>query len=134
MKKAENAAPISAVLGFPILAGLVLTLLLMLAGALAVYGGKVSGDLIPQASLAALGVGGFVAALLAARRAGRSRLLWGLAAGGILFLCLLLLSLVWIGEPVRLPRVLLVFGVTLVAACAGSITGASLKKSKRKKK
>lgn len=134
MKKAENAASASTVLGFPVFSGFVLTLLLMLAGTLAVYGGKLSSDLIPQASLTALGIGGFAAALLAARRAPRSKFLWALASGGILFLCLLLLSLVWIGEPMRLPRVLLVFGVTLAAACAGGMVGASLKKTRRKKK
>lgn len=134
MKKAENTAPVGAILAFPVLAGLALTILLMLGGALAVYHGKVSAGLIPQAALGALGIGVFAAALLAARRAGKSRLLWGLAAGGALFLCLLLLSLTWIGEPVRLTRILLVLGVTLVAACAGSIAGASLRKTKRKKK
>ncbi|MGE4548396.1 MAG: TIGR04086 family membrane protein [Intestinibacillus sp.] len=134
MKKAENAAPVSAILGFPVLSGFVLTLLLMLVGTLAVYGGKLSSDLIPQASLVALGAGGFATALLAARRAPRSKFLWALASGGVLFLCLLLLSLVWIGEPMRLQRVLLVFGVTLAAACIGGMAGASLKKKKRKKK
>ena len=134
MKKTDNTTSASKVLGFPILTGLVLTLVLMLVGAALVYGGKIDESFIPQIAIAILGLGGFLSALLAARRAPRSRLLWGLAAGGILFLCLLLLSLVWIGEPIRIARVVLVLAVTMVAGFAGGLASSNVKKRRRKRK
>lgn len=133
MKKAESTAPPGRILAAPVLCGLITALLLMVAGALAVNSGRMGMDAIPYAAFACIGAGAFLCALLAARRAGRSRFLWGLAAGGILFLCLLLLSLAWVGEPIALLRIAMNAAVVVCASCAGGALGASFRKKKRKK-
>lgn len=133
MKKTENTTSASGALGLSVLLGLVLTLLLMAAGALAVLSGKAEAARIPLLSLASLAAGSLAASFTAARKAPQSRLLWGLAAGGIMFACLALLSLAWFDEPVRWSRVAVNLGVALAASCAGGVAGASMKRKRRKK-
>ena len=131
MKKAETASSRPA-LGFPVLAGLGITLLLMAAGSLLVLGGKADPEQIPLLALICLAAGTACASFFAARRAVKSRLVWGLAAGLLLFVCLMALSLIWLGyttSPIRIAANLL---VSLIASCAGGMLGASLKKKKRK--
>lgn len=134
MKKAESTASAGQVLVSPVLIGLVLTLLFMTVGALAVNAGKLDAGFIPHAALASVGVGAFFCAFLAACRAGRSRFLWGLLGGAVLFALLLLASFLWVGEPIRLSRVLLCGGIALVLSCVGSLAGASCRRSKHRRK
>lgn len=132
MKKTENL-PAGQVLGFPVLFGLGVTLLLMAVGSLLVLSGKADTAQIPMLALGCLAVGCFGASFLAARRAVRSRLVWGAAAGMIDFACLLALSLAWLGEPIRLPRLAVNLAVSLAAAILGGMLGAGMKRKKRKK-
>lgn len=132
MKKTENL-PAGQVLGFPVLLGLGVTLLLMAAGSLLVLSGKADAAQIPALARGCLAVGCFGASFVAARRALRSRLIWGAAAGMIDFACLLVLGLVWLGEPVSLPRIAVNLAVSLAAAILGGMLGAGMKRKKRKK-
>lgn len=131
MKKTETA-PMGQVLGFPVLLGLGVTLLLMAAGSLLILSGKAESGQIPMLALGCLGLGCLCASFLAARRAVRSRLVWGVAAGAILFGCLAALSLAWLGEPVRLTRVLTNLAVSMAAAFLGGMLGAGMKRKKKK--
>lgn len=132
MKRTENT-PIGQILGPPVLVGLGATLILMAVGSLAVLGGKAEAGQIPVLTLLCLAAGNVGASALAARRALRSRLLWGLAAGMLLFACLVVLSLVWLGQPVSLPRVGVNFAVSAVSALCGGMLGASMKRKKHRK-
>lgn len=133
MKKAQSTASPGRVLAAPVLCGLVLALILMMAGAMAVNSGRLPGASIPVAALACVGAGAFLSALLAARAAPRGKLLWGLGSGGTLFLCLLVLSLVWVGEPVALLRIALNAAVVLLGSGVGGMLGASFRKKRHKK-
>ena len=84
-------------------------------------------------TLVCLAIGDLCAAMLAARRAARSRLLWGMAAGLVLFACLVVLSLVWLGQAISVPRVGINFAVTAVSSLCGGMLGASMKRKKHRK-
>lgn len=131
MKKTENL-PAGQILGFPVLVGLGVTLLLMAAGSLLILSGRADAAQIPMLAFGFLGLGCLCASFLAARRAIRSRLIWGAAAGMILFACLLILSFLWLGEPVEPMRVAADLGISLTAAILGGMLGASMKRKKRK--
>ena len=131
MKRTENL-PAGQVLGVPVLVGLGVTLLLMAAGSLLVLSGNADTAQIPILAFGCLGFGCLCASFLAARRALRSRLVWGIAAGLLLFACLLILSLLWLGEPVEPQRVAIDLGVSAAAAILGGMLGASMKRKKRK--
>lgn len=133
MKKTENTSPGQS-LGFPVLLGLGVALLLMAAGSLAVLSGKADPARIPVLALLCLALGSLCAAMTAARRAPKSRLVWGVAAGVALFVCLMALSLVWLGQPASLFRMGTNFAVSLAAACVGGALGAGMKQKKRRKK
>ncbi len=134
MKKAESTASAGQILALPVLIGLTVTLLFMMVGALAVNAGRLNAGLIPHAALAAVAVGAFFCAFLAACRAGRSRFLWGLLGGAVQFALLLLVSFLWVGESTRLGRILLCGGIALLLSCMGSLVGASCRHSKHRRK
>ena len=129
MKKNDD---IPQVLGLPLLCGLSGTLLLMAACSVLVLRGTIGTGQIPAFALGCLAAGSLCAAVLAARRALRQRLLWGLAAGLCLFVCLVMLSLLWLGQPVSLPRVGIAFAVCALSALTGGMLGAGMKRKKRK--
>lgn len=133
MKKTENA-PMGQALGIPVLFGLGVTLLLMAAGSLAVLSGKADAARVPMLALACMLAGHICAAFIAARRASKSRLFWGMAAGFALFCCMMVLSLMWVGHAVSLPRIAVNLAVSLIAACIGAMLGAGIKRKKRRKR
>lgn len=132
IKKNENTKSATAILGVPVLVGLALTLLMLSVGALLTHLGRMDINSVLQFTLVSLAFSGWLTGLQGALRASRSKFLWGLACGGILFACLLLVSILWIGEPIRLTRILLVGGVTLSAAALGSIIGKGKKQQRYK--
>lgn len=134
MKKAEQTASPGRVLVMPALCGLIVTLVLMLVGAWTVSSGRLNSSMIPLAAALCVAAGAFLSALLASRLAGRSRFLWGLAGGGVLFGLLLIISFLWVGQPVRLVRVAIVGAAVLALSCLGSILGASVRRKKHRKK
>ncbi len=133
MKKNENTVSGGYIIGVPIFMGCALLLLLLLMGTLLVQAEKLAVVHIPMWMLATLAICGFFEAFLAACRAVRSKFLWGILASSV-FLCgLVVLSVLWFGQPIDISRVLTVSGVTLVSALMGSLLGASRLKRKRKK-
>lgn len=129
MKKAETT-PVAQILAIPVLLGFGATLLLMAAGSFLVLSGKAENQQIPVLARGCLGIGCLCASFLAARRAAGRRLLWGIAAGGLLFACLALLSLLWIGEPISLLRILGNFAISVITTLSGGMLGAGMKRKK----
>jgi|MucameStandDraft_1065616.scaffolds.fasta_scaffold38866_2 putative membrane protein (TIGR04086 family) len=129
MKKAETV-PVAQILAIPVLLGFGATLLLMALGSLLVLSGKAENQQIPVLARGCLGIGCLSASFLAARRAAGRRLLWGIAAGGLLFVCLALLSLLWIGEPINLLRILGNFAISVITTLSGGMLGAGMKRKK----
>ena len=74
------------------------------------------------------------AAFLAARRASSWQPLWGLAAGGLLFILLAVLSFLWFGEPAQPTRLLINALLAIVCAAVGGALGARRRRRKRRKK
>ncbi len=132
MKKTEKASA-ATILAMPVLVGLGSTLLLMAVFALGVLRGGAQTSQIPLFTRGCLAVGHLLCALLAARRAVRSRLVWGFAAGMILFACLVILSLLWLGEPVSVPHVGINFAVCATFSLGGGILGAGMRRKKHRK-
>lgn len=134
MKKAESAVSPGRVLVTAVLSGLIITLLLMMVGAAAVNSGSMGDGSIPLVALCCIAAGALACAFLAARLAVRSRFLWGLAGGGLLFACLLLGSFAWLGSPISLPRVAVNAATVLVMSSLGGLAGASIRKKRHRKK
>ncbi len=122
------------VLGAAVLCGFVLTLLSMSMCALAVLMGKLPAEQIDLWADLCLAAGSLFAAFFAARHAHRFQPLWGLAAGGLLFGCLVLLSLAWFGEPVHVPRLLINAILALVCAAGGGALGAKRRRRRKHRK
>ncbi|MFR4979151.1 MAG: TIGR04086 family membrane protein [Butyricicoccus sp.] len=122
------------VLGAAVLCGFVLTLLSMSMCALAVLMGKLPAEQIDLWADLCLAAGSLFAAFFAARHAHRFQPLWGLAAGGLLFGCLVLLSLAWFGEPVHVPRLLINAILALACAAGGGALGAKRRRRRKHRK
>lgn len=133
MNKTETTVSAGYIIGVPILIASVLILVMLVVGATFVQAERLSVTAIPIWTLVTVGMGGFLAALIAACRALRAKLLWGLAAGVVLLMCLIVCSLLWVGQPIDTARVLTVSSADLCAALIGSFIGASRLKRKRKK-
>ena len=58
----------------------------------------------------------------------------GVAAGAVLFAGMMVLSLMWVGQPVSLFRIAVNLAVSLAAACVGGMLGAGMKQKKHRKK
>ena len=134
MKKNESAPPAAAVLGAAVLTGFVLTLLLMAVCALAVLLGALEADRIGVWADLCLAIGSLCAAFFAARRSASWQPLWGIAAGVLLFGCLVILSFAWFGQPVHLSRLLINAVLTIVSAAVGGALGARRRRRRRRKK
>lgn len=134
MKKNESAPPAAAVLGAAVLTGFVLTLLLMAVCALAVLLGALAADRIGVWADLCLAIGSLCAAFFAARRSASWQTLWGIAAGVLLFGCLVILSFAWFGQPVHLSRLLINAVLTIVSAAVGGALGARRRRRRRRKK
>ena len=120
MKKTENMPAAGAGRGAAVLTGLIVTLLAMAACAAAVLLGGLDETRVGLMTDACLGLGSFCAAFLAARRAPGSRLIWGLAAGVLLF-----------GAPGRPLRRLVNAALTILCAALGGALGAQRRKRRK---
>ena len=134
MKKTDSASSPAVVLGFPVLVGFLATFLLLLIFAAAVYWGKAEQDLIVPMALTAIAVGCLAASFIAARRTDSNRFLWALAAGCCLLICLLLLSLVWVGQPISPVRIAINAADALISSCVGGLMGAGLRKKRKRRR
>ncbi len=134
MKKMEQPVHTGRVLVITTLLGLVLTLVLMLGGAALVHTQRIASSTIAYAAIACVATGAFFSALLAAYLTAYYRFLWGIAGGCLPFACFMIISLIWVGQPVVLLRVGVISIMVLITSILGSLLGASIHKKKRRKK
>ena len=134
MKKNESTPPVAAVLGAAVLVGFVLTLLLMAVCALAILLGALAADRIGVWADLCLAIGSLCAAFLAAKRSASWQPLWGIAAGVLLFGCLVILSFAWFGEQVQLSRLLINAILTIASAAVGGVLGARRRRQHKKRR
>ncbi|MDO5142017.1 MAG: TIGR04086 family membrane protein [Eubacteriales bacterium] len=111
--------------------GLLMTLVLMLAGAVLLHRGSLPEGATPVYALGSLAVGCALAALIAAKRAAAGKLLWALGAGGVVFLILLAAGAGLLAQPVDLMRTASSLLCAMVASVLGGLAGAGLRPKKR---
>lgn len=131
MRKTNEARSPVGILLPAVAAGLAVTLLLMLLGAVLVQRGVIGENAIGLLALLFLVLGSAVAALLAAVRAPGGKLPWAVGAGALVFLALLLFGLIGLRQPVHLLRVAISLLCTLIASALGGFAGANMRRKKR---
>lgn len=133
MKKTEFTQGSAARLSVCILIGLATVFLLLAVCSFAVIVGVLAD--VPFSVLAAgcLVLGCLLAAFRAARISPSRRLLWALAAGGGVMLCLFLISFICFDDPINGSRAAMNVGCALAASLLGGILGAAGRRKKRKR-
>ena len=133
MKKTELMQGTAVRLSVCILIGLLTVLLLLAVCSFAVIIGILS-DVPPEVlATGSLLVGCMLAAFRAARISLGKRLLWALAAGGGVLLCLFILSFVCFEGPINGSRAAVNVGCVLAASLLGGFFGATGRRKKRKR-
>ena len=102
-KTNEGQSPVGILLP-SVLAGLLGTLLLMLLGAVLVHRGTLAEGAIAPCALVFLALGSALAALVAAKRAGENQFYWSLGAGFAVFLILLIVAVLPLGQSIHFLR------------------------------
>ena len=133
MKKTELMQGSAARLVVCILAGLMAVLVLLALCSVGVLVGVLSDVPFAVTASGCLTVGCLLAAFRAARCSPGKRLLWALAAGGGVMLCLFILSFVCFGGPVDGSRAAVNTGCVLAASLLGGFLGAAGRRKKRKR-
>ncbi|MBR3866313.1 MAG: TIGR04086 family membrane protein [Butyricicoccus sp.] len=133
MKKTELTQRSAARLLVCILIGLAAVLLMLAVCSLAVVAGAFSGVPVSVLASGCLVPGCLLAAFRAARCSSSRRLLWALAAGGGVLLCLFICSFVCFDGPLNGLRAAVNAGCVLVSSLLGGILGAAGRRKKRKR-
>lgn len=129
-KTNENSAPVGIVLSAAA-GGILAALLFLLAGAILVQRGSLEETMIRLWALAGLAIGCIVAAFIAAKYAPGGKFLWAAAAGFMVFLFLLIVSLFVVRQPVHFIRSSISLLCALIASTIGGFVGATTRKKKR---
>lgn len=133
MKKTELMQGSAARLPVCILIGLLTVLLMLAVCSFAVIIGILSDVPFAVPATGSLMLGCLLAAFRAARCSAGRRLLWALAAGGGVLLCLFILSFVCFDGPVNGLRAAVNTGCALAASLLGGFLGAAGRRKKRKR-
>jgi len=129
-KTNESRAPVSILLPAAA-AGVLLTSLLLFAGAILVRRGTVGENMVRTWALAGMAAGCAVAAFIAAKSAPGGKFLWAAAAGLIVFLLLFAGSILLTRQPVHLIRSVISLLCAFTASALGGFAGATARKKKR---
>jgi len=124
-KTNEGQSPVGILLP-SVLAGLLGTLLLMLLGAVLVHRGTLA-----EGAIAPCALGSALAALVAAKRAGENQFYWSLGAGFAVFLILLIVAVLPLGQSIHFVRTVISLLCSLIASALGGYAGANMRKKKR---
>ena len=124
-KTNEGQSPVGILLP-SVLAGLLGTLLLMLLGAVLVHRGTLA-----EGAMVFLALGSALAALVAAKRAGENQFFWSLGAGFAVFLILLIVAVLPLGQSIHFVRTVISLLCSLIASALGGYAGANMRKKKR---
>ncbi|SCI72249.1 putative membrane protein [uncultured Butyricicoccus sp.] len=129
-KTNEGQSPVGILLP-SVLAGLLGTLLLMLLGAVLIHRGTLAEGAIAPCALVFLALGSALAALVAAKRAGENQFYWSLGAGFAVFLILLIVAVLPLGQSIHFVRTVISLLCSLIASALGGYAGANMRKKKR---
>lgn len=129
-KTNENNAPVGIVLSAAA-GGILATLLFLLIGAMFIRRGSLEETMIRPWALAGLAIGCIIAAFIAAKCAPGGKFLWAAAAGVIVFLLLLTISLFVARQPIHFIRSAISLLCALIASTIGGFFGATTRKKKR---
>ena len=119
MRKTNEGQSTVGILLPSVLAGLLGTLLLMLLGAVLVHRGTLAEGAIAPC------------ALVAAKRAGENQFYWSLGAGFAVFLILLIVAVLPLGQSIHFVRTVISLLCSLIASALGGYAGANMRKKKR---
>lgn len=129
-KTGENSSPVGAIVP-AVVSGLLITLLLMLIGALLVQRGVVGAEGIRPLALLFLALGCAAAACFAAKRAPGRKFVWAMSAGAVVFLLLAGGGMLSLRQEVHIVRLVISALCALVASALGGYAGANMRKKKR---
>lgn len=129
-KTNEGHSPVSILL-IPAAIGFVLTMCLMLIGAVFVQKGTLGENLISVLAIVFLAIGSAVSAFLASRRADSSKLLWAVGSSLLVFLILLVGGALLLHQPVHISRTAISLSVVIVVSIIGSVVGANVRKKSK---
>lgn len=76
-------------------------------------------------------LGSALAALVAAKRAGENQFYWSLGAGFAVFLILLIVAVLPLGQSIHFVRTVISLLCSLIASALGGYAGANMRKKKR---
>ena len=128
-KTNESQSPVGILLP-AVLIGLLLTLLLMLIGAVLVYRGILKESGTAPCALVFLALGSAAAAFIAAKRAKGNSFLWSLGAGFAVFLILLIAAAGPLGQSIHFVRAAISLLCSMIASALGGFAGANMRKKK----
>lgn len=129
-KTTEGQSPVGILLPSA-LTGLLLTLLLMLIGAVLIHRGTLTESVTAPCAMVFLALGSALAALIAAKRAGENRFVWSLGAGFAVFLILLIAAVLPLGQSIHFVRTTISLLCSMIASALGGFAGANMRKKKR---
>ncbi len=129
-KTNEGQSPVGILLP-SVLAGLLGTLLLMLLGAVLVHRGTLAEGAIAPCALVFLALGSALAALVAAKRVGENQFYWSLGAGFAVFLILLIVAVLPLGQSIHFVRTVISLLCSLIALGTGRLRRCQYAEKKR---
>ena len=131
MRKTNEGRSPAGILLSPVAAGLLVTLVLMLAGAVLMHRGVLPDGAVAPSALAFLAAGGLTGGFAAAKRAAGRRLIWAMGAGAAVFLILLVVGLLLQSQPVNVARTAVSLLCAIAASALGGLAGVNIHQKKR---
>ena len=112
-------------------AGIVVTFVFMLAGAVLLHRGILPEYAVAPSALAFLAAGGLIGGFAAAKRAAGRRLIWAMGTGAAVFLILLVVGLLLQSQPVNIARTAFSLLCAIAASALGGLAGVNIHHKKR---
>lgn len=134
MNKSETKSQTAQALFSPVLVGLLLTLGLIFLCSVLIISEKVPESFGSYLSMGSLFIGSTLASFMAAKKAEKSKLLYGFFSAALFFVCLLILSLCIMQIPIRLSSVGIIAVLLAISALLGGLMGSGLRQTKSKQK
>lgn len=131
MRKTNEGRSPAGILLPPVAAGLAVTFVFMLAGAVLMHRGILPEYAVAPSALAFLAAGGLMGGFAAAKRAAGRRLIWAMGAGAAVFLILLVVGLLLQSQPVNIARTAVSLLCAIAASALGGLAGVNIHHKKR---
>ena len=131
MRKTNEGRSPAGILLPSVAAGIVVTFVFMLAGAVLMHRGILPEYAVAPSALAFLAAGGLMGGFAAAKRAAGRRLIWAMGAGAAVFLILLVVGLLLQSQPVNIARTAVSLLCAIAASALGGLAGVNIHHKKR---